>query len=332
MEHKIENFDSRKEETLKFFQAQKIKELLASSADVNEDENLYDNEPSGDVIADHIRPFHPFPMVGQVRVLKDTSQLVYVLLAKKWDESSFLVIPFSSYSHPATDFELLVKNQGGLGLRVAQIWNARSLTITTLKNGWYVGNLPKEDIDDILSLWGYYVGGKSPSDDVVSRTGLPIFRRDDPRLKYQDEAIANFAVVDEKDILAVESGEDENYLIFKPASPFQKLYFTNNNCEYKLAAADAETVIKSDCFVDGFEETVRVQYEPSKNMLYLRVFGLDGNKSAAFDGWGVLGSQAEVLGYLSGGVFKVEVSEMFDGSLTLLDKLSNPHPLCEKEK
>lgn len=336
MEHKIDHDDIRKEQTLKFFHAQKIRELLASGSEIDEDDGAYSDVPSDSTIANHIHPFHPFPRVGQVRVLKDTSQLVYILLAKVWDESSFLVIPFSSYSQPATDFELTVKAQGGLGLRVLQIWNARSLCAETLKKGWRVGQLPLEDINDALSLWNYYTGGEVPSEDIIARTGLPIFRSDDPRLKYQDESIAYFEKVDAEDLVTVEQNEElgkQDDFVFIPPIPFTKSHFFDSDCkyEYALAAADAEKVIDAECVVTGFDGSIKVMYTPFENMLYLRVLGADGEISSALDGWGVLGSSAEVLGYLRDGGLKVEVDKEFDGSLTLLDKSSNPHPLCNKD-
>lgn len=319
----------RRKNTLDFLRAQAIRKCLSGAEDLQDVGYV----PSENRAAEHVRPFHPFPMVGQVRVLKDTERLVYVLLAKEWDESSFLVIPFSSYSQPATELELAVKNQGGLGLRVLQIWNARSLCAETLKKGWRVGQLPLEDINDALSLWNYYTGGEVPSEDIIARTGLPIFRSDDPRLKYQEESIADFVKVDAADLAVVEREEDEKRktILFVPTPTFTKSRIFDYNDEYALAAADAEKDVAAECSIEGFDGVVRVMYVPSEQMLYLRVLGKEGDVSSALDGWGVLGSSAEVLGYLRDGGLKVEVDKEFDGSLTLLDKSSNPHPLCNKD-
>ena len=319
---------NRRNNTLDFLRAQEIRNILSSKDDDIQAEEI----KATNTASEHIRPFHPFPMEGQVRVLKDTAQLVYMLLAKKWDESSFLVIPFSSYSQPATDMELAVKKRGGLGLRVLQVWNARSLRVETLRKGWFVGYLPQEDIDDALSLWNYQVGGEAPSEDILSRTGMPICRGDDPRLKYQEESIADFAKVDEAD-LAVYEHEEKNatgiFFEFKPASAFAKSIIFEDKEEYALAAADAESVVASTCHVEGFNGNVEVQYVPSERMLYLRVYGADDNVSTALDGRGVLGSKAEVLGYFQNGILKVEVEKSFDGRLMLLDKEGKTYPLCE---
>lgn len=319
----------RRKNTLDFLRAQAIRKCLSEVEDLQD----VDYVPSENQAAEQVRPFHPFPMVGQVRVLKDTERLVYVLLAKEWDESSFLVIPFSSYSQPATELELAVKNQGGLGLRVLQIWNARSLCAETLRKGWYVGYLPKEDIDDALELWNYQVGGNDPSQDILDRTGWPIFRSDDPRLKYQEESIADFVKVDEADLALVEREEDgeRGSIVFAPAAAFTKSSIFDCKEEYALAAADVEKDVAAECSIEGFDGVVRVMYVPSEQMLYLRVLGKEGDVSSALDGWGVLGSSAEVLGYLCDGGLKAEVGKEFDGSLTLFDKSSKPHPLCNKD-
>ena len=322
---------NRRKNTLDFLRAQEIRNILSSKDDdVQAEEIKVTNTAS-----EHIRPFHPFPMEGQVRVLKDTAQLVYVLLAKKWDDSSFFVIPFSSYSQPATDMELAVKNRGGLGLRVLQVWNARSLQVETLRKGWLVGYLPQEDIDDALSLWNYRIGGVEPAKDVIARTGVPICRSDDPRLKYQEESIADFAEVDEADIAIIEREDEETSGIifeFSPPAAFAKSPIFEGEEQFALAAADAESVVASICHVDGFDGSVEVQYVPSERMLYLRVYGADDNVSTALDGWGVLGSKAEVLGYFQNGILKAEVEKSFDGRLMLLDKEGKTYPLCESSE
>lgn len=325
----MKNLDmNRRKNTLDFLRAQEIRRILSSK----EDEINIEGDEIANTASEHIRPFHPFPMEGQVRVLKDTAQLIYLLLAKKWDESSFLVIPFSSYSQPATDMELAVKNQGGLGLRVLQVWNARSLQIETLRKGWFVGYLPQEDLDDALSLWSYQIGGPKPAKEIVERTGIPICRGDDPRLKYQEESIADFAEVDEADIAIIEREDEVTYKIlfeFKPPVAFSRSPIFKDEEAFALAAADAEAEVASTCHVEGFAGNVEVQYIPSERMLYLRVYGADDNVSAGLDGWGVLGSKAEVLGYFQNGALTVEVEKSFDGRLILLDKESKTYPLCE---
>lgn len=80
-----------------------------------------------DECARHVQPFDADIEVGQVRMLTGTERPTYALVAREWDENSWLVIPFSDYSNPATETELKLRLNGGVGLRVAQLWNARSL-------------------------------------------------------------------------------------------------------------------------------------------------------------------------------------------------------------
>ena len=124
------NFDimgSRKSATEAFLRSMKIREMLS----LKEDEE--DCSTSGNVKLSRRLPFHPFLGEGQIRLLSQPDELVYVLLMKKWDERSYLVVPFSSYSYPATDLELKVGQKFGGYLEVLQLWNVRTLQNETLR-------------------------------------------------------------------------------------------------------------------------------------------------------------------------------------------------------
>ena len=57
------------------------------------------------------------------------------------------------------------------------------------------------------------------------------------------------------------------------------------------------------------------------------MFGTDGNRTNALDGWGVFGKDAELLGAIEDAAFDCEVQCGFDGVLTLVDKDGKIYPL-----
>jgi hypothetical protein len=324
---------ARRAATRDFLVAYELRKKLAR---IDADDIVVDSSPEEDAAAREecarlVRPFDGDIAVGQVRALSGVQEITYALVARKWDERSWLVIPFSSFSVPATDTELRLKVDGGVGLRVVQLWNARSLLTETVAKSWLVSTLSDEDVADVVSAWQWSVGIGGLSGDQLARTGMPIMRRDDPRIEYEDEALANFAELDSADFAAAErmSWRDSvREVLGKMArSPFcQSPVFET---DYALAAADAEKSVSAECRVDGFDGVVYIRYAPSTRSLNMRVFGADGNRSAALDGWSVLGSGAEPLGVVEGASFKCAFDERFDGVLALADDEGNVFSLTE---
>ncbi len=97
--------------------------------------------------------------------------------------------------------------------------------------------------------------------------------------------------------------------------------------DHALAAADPAASVRTNCRVDGLDGVVHVQYTPVDRQLMLLVFGPDGNRSNALDGWGVFGKDAEILGTIEDAAFDCEVQSGFDGVLTLVDKDGNVYSL-----
>lgn len=137
---------------------------------------------------------------GQIRLLSQPSFMTYVAVLDRWDEESFLIAPFSRFGQPATDEELKTEYDGGAFMRVLQLWNARSAMTATLRKSWLVGELPQQDVNDALLVWKWSIGdvAKLP-ERIAERTGVPIYRMDDPRLDYRREALENFAAFDAED-------------------------------------------------------------------------------------------------------------------------------------
>ena len=136
-------------------------------------------------------PFDGELAQGQIRVLSQLD-VVYVVLLRRWTDSSFLVMPFSKYSFPATDEEYLTRQDGGMYLRVLQGWNARTLQDETLRQSWVAGELNRDDLSAAMALWNHVLGDAELAEDQLARTGVPIYRADDPRLSYKQEALDLF--------------------------------------------------------------------------------------------------------------------------------------------
>lgn len=349
MSEKQETIDEKRRAFKDAFCAEyEIRERLAQVPDDPELE--VESSPEADAearaeCARHIRPFNKEIAAGEVRVLSGTERLTYVLVARKWDAASWLVVPFSDYSAPATEDELLMKVDGGLGTQVAQLWNARSLTTATLSKSWLVETLATDVVQDVLSAWQSTVGVAELSDDQRARTGWHIERRDDVRIAYQDSEVQNFADLDAADLQLAEKfawvegakatlksslEKVRDKLRAQPA--FAPSPWFAPTQDYAYSAAPLAEPVSADCPVAGFDGCVHVRYVPEARRLHLQVFGADGARSFELDGRAVLDGDAQVLGVIQDGDFAVEFAEGFDGRLALMDETGAVQGLNIEEK
>ena len=321
----------RREATQKFLAAYKMRKQLG---EVASEDNVPTMESDNDSDVREkcsrlVRPFDPSVAAGQVRILSGVENIAYVLVARKWDADSWLIVPFSMYSSPATDTELQVKLNGGVGLRVLQLWNARSLLTQTLEKSWLVHTLSDEDLADAITAWQWSVGVGELSEDQLARTGMPIMKRDDPRIEYQDASLANFAKLDAADLaLSERQGlivAVRAYLAGRALSPFRESPAFGH--DYELAAADAIKQVKSNCKIDCVDATIHVRYVPARGELNIRILGRNDNPTNALDGWSVFGNEARFLGVVHGADFAYKFQEHFDGVLILVDEDGVVHPL-----
>ena len=322
----------RRESTQKFRLAYKLRKQLGEVAteDTEDNETTMKSDNDSDMrekCAHLVRPFDHDISAGQVRVLSGVESIAYVLVTRKWDEGSWLVIPFSMYSSPATDTELQTKVTGGMGLRVLQLWNARSLLTQTLEKSWLVHTLSEEDLADALTAWQWTVGVGELTDDQLARTGMPITNRKDSRIEYQDISLANFAKIDVQDLALSElAAVVREALAGKESLPFVGApVFEKEACA--LAAAGKTEHVAANCKATDFDGSVYVWYDPKTKELRLRVLGPNGGKSSALDGWSVFGTDAEFFGSVGGSDFVHEFKGHFDGVLNLVDENGSVHPL-----
>ena len=161
--------------------------------------------------------------------------------------------------------------------------------------------LSEEDLADALTAWQWTVGVGELTEDQLARTGMPITNRKDSRIEYQDISLANFAKLDAEDLALSESlsllgliAAVREAIAGKRQSAFVKAPIFEQ--DYALAAAGTSKPVTANCKVSGLDGTVHLRYDPKKNELRLRVFGPDGNRSHALDGWTVFGRNAAYLG------------------------------------
>ena len=205
---------------------------------------------------------------GQIRLLPHTERITYVALLKRWTHNSFLVMPFSRYSSPATDEELKTTFDGGLYLRVLQAWNARTLQDATLKKSWCIGTLPQSDLDDAWTMWKATISNVTLSDDILLRTGLPIYRRNDPRLDYKHEELDNFAQIDAEDLALVET------------VPTFILWQVHDERTVALAAADEKQNLGFTLELAEPKVSVFIEYSQHEKRLFFHVYDAEGPSTA----------------------------------------------------
>lgn len=263
-------------------------------------------------------PYETELEVGQIRVMPHTERITYVALVRRWEEDSFLVMPFSQFNHPATDEELLTRFDGGMLMRVLQGWNARTLQDKTLQKSWVAATLPKSDVEDACRLWEMMLGGEPLGNTLLKRTGLPIYKSDDPRLDYKREELKNFARIDEEDLALVEREARlaDRSAREHPANPFAALarlassYRTTiwKQPEHALAAATRKKKFVSNFTLEETGDVITIRYSFENRILSADVFDKDGNSTNAIDGYKVCSCErAAVLGVIEKGFLRIEL-------------------------
>lgn len=324
--------DLRNLSTSKFLVQYEIRHCLESVSGVDIQEAAGASDQTGrSECSKLVRPFDVDIAPGQVRMLTGTERLTYALVARRWGPCSWLVIPFSDYSHPATETELKIPEDGGIGLRVAQLWNARSLNETTLAKSWVACSLSDARLQDILSAWEWTVGISDLTEEQRGRTGLPIKRRDDVRIVYQQSELLNFSKLDEFDF-ARETWFSEVRSQVKSwrRVPFRRSRVFESSLAF--AAAPIAEPVAANCLLEGFSGKVHVRYTPDDRMLRLQVFDKNGHRCSDLDGWAVFAGCEDSHGEIHEGRFACVVSESFDGAVALADFKGNLRPLVSTDE
>lgn len=159
-----------------------------------------DTPEGGGDFAVEVRNFDGNLAQGQIRVLVDCERITYVAVLKHWSWDQFLIVPYSNFDFPATDEELLTDHDGGGCLRVLQLWNARTIHCWLLARSYCVGELTAADYESAWSLFSHGMTDYNVNPAVLERTGVPVYRLDDPRLDYKKTEMQNFRSLDMRDM------------------------------------------------------------------------------------------------------------------------------------
>ena len=307
-------FEKRKELVAKFIKSYLIQKELEKTPGFDENEDMGTSE---DVKLAACNPFDTELEAGQIRLLSNTKRITYVALLRRWEDNSFVVMPFSPYDVPATDEEFTTEYDGGLFQRVLQVWNTRTLQDETLRKTWLISSLSERDIEDAWHLWEASLGGKDVEDRLLEKTALPIYRSNDPRLEYKSQELENLSKLDEEDLAWLE----EQRPMFRIALGG----FAAQQADAMAAGAARENPQFTLC-VEGKDMECIVEYSWHDKSLSFDVYDTSkGEKSHEFDGFQLYDfTNGNFLGTVQKGTLHVKNYDLTPNSeIELLDKDGN---------
>lgn len=113
--------------------------------------------------------------VGQIRLLYGFQQHTIVLIKERLDCGTFVVVPFSRFSNPATNDEYLLGGCRPAFLQVLQLWLEFTTSGLLLQNSWVIDTLTYNEMQELII----------PNPD---RCGVEIYNETaDPRVAYRED-------------------------------------------------------------------------------------------------------------------------------------------------
>ncbi|MFA6929689.1 MAG: hypothetical protein WCT05_05135 [Lentisphaeria bacterium] len=233
-------FQSRKQLTQSFLHEYQLYCRLLDQAgeDPGEDpdkKNLRSKFGSRQSLAAAAPPDFAGLQSGQIRLLSQPDQMIWVLALRCWGGGIWLVVPFSPFPFPATEEEFLLGGKRTEYLDVLQFWNARTLHALFLRRSWLVDTLTPQELQTAEVLFNASLSGDALPEELLARTALPITAAPDPRLNYKQQSLARFAALDAADLQWTErcaeaAAEplpeiDLNLLLGDESAPKQKPHF-----------------------------------------------------------------------------------------------------------
>lgn len=122
-------------------------------------------------------------LAGEIRLFADVGRILVGLLYKEWGEKSWIIVPVSSFTVPATEQEILI------GKRVYQIWNTFTASADFVERSWRVDTLSPLDLKDLEMALLHVMVGDSLRDDLEVCMGPKIISTNDVRLDYEREFV-----------------------------------------------------------------------------------------------------------------------------------------------
>lgn len=298
-------FEQRKEHVAQFMAMYLAFNQISQEPGYDESEDM---ETSESAVLYPSNPFDTNLEAGQIRLLGKTKRITYVVLLKRWENNSFVVMPFSNFKYPATDEEFLTGYDGGLFMRVLQAWNTRTLQDETLKNSWLVGRLPQKDLDDAWNLWEASLGGKAVEDNLLERTGLPIYHSNDPRLAYKQSELENFAQIDAEDLATL------------TVNGSRSLFLGQYVNDYALAAGEEKKNLQFNYVLENKSIVCFAEYSQHDKTFSFYVTTVEGQKSNKLDNCQLVEkSTGGKLGIIQNGISKFEYHLTSESEIQILD-------------
>jgi len=166
-------------------------------------------------------------------VLPQAPRPVYLAVLSAWGSGRWLIAPYSAFSVPATTGELLT-GRDDFPLKTLCLWNTLDVDEETLNQGWRIGTMSREELDESWAVFKKVATGAELSSELNHRIGPPILQSNDPRCEYQHW---------ESNILRALQHSDLDAMLPKvQVLDCRKLFklILEDNKEGKLAADDAE--------------------------------------------------------------------------------------------
>ena len=157
------------------------------------------------------RPYDSDVAAGQIRTIPGVRSFKNVLVLSKWEESTWLIVPLSQLDHPITEHEVRLPTDFGHWARVAMGQLAATVTTQTLSESWILDEVTKDDLIYAMAAVHGWMGVEDKLLDLPvyrMRTGLPVYRNDDPRLQHVKDEFDTVKPFYDKD-LSLQLKDDE---------------------------------------------------------------------------------------------------------------------------
>lgn len=310
----------REQNTNHFLCSYKIQKRMSTVSGFDETLNMC----TGAAVKLHPRnPFDTNLQEGQIRLLSQLERITYVVLLRRWEEDSFVVMTFSHYDFPATDEEFKPEFDGGMYLNTLQAWNTRTLQDATLKKSWLIGNLPASDCSDAWDFWEHLMTGRDLRSALLEKTGLPITSVDDIRIQYMKEELSAFDQLDEAEL--TEESDTPCWVNRIELPPLWQ------DEEIALAAGDEKQDVALECTPYGYKEFVTIVYSPREKTLRVNIYTADqSDVSHTFDSWELISEDCTVFASVDNGFCIVRDMEFFDGKCALRNPANDNIVIFEK--
>lgn len=122
-------------------------------------------------------------VAGEIRLFADVGRILVGLLYREWGEKSWIIVPVSPFTVPATEQEILI------GKRVYQMWNTFTASTDFVERSWRVDTLSSFDLKDLEMALLHVMVGDSLRDDLEVCMGSKIISTNDVRLDYEREFV-----------------------------------------------------------------------------------------------------------------------------------------------